>query len=591
MRQYPVALKSEDGDDVHLFPYQLASAMAFATGFGASTITMTSSAEAEFAAESDELKRLNHSAEWAAPRSAATQRKVTRALLFVVPEPVFASWKAVIEKNEGVLRDYFGDTRLSFFFAERGTKKAVFTKILDDHSGPGASDRALIALVRYSDGTGNFSEILKRFPEYAFLACLMDELPQQVKSLTQGDEPPALYRAIGVSATPNEVFDCLLYTSTKNYMRVSSGITDTLTKTDRGKTWQGNFTDAFLSRTKEAARLFTQMCNLTYTFLTADRLIGHRLPVALLAAQSMPRAIGVYNANIANRFLYPRERVDEYLTTKPLKKELRSYPRDRLNEKAYVTFRDIVLETTRLVDRLTREVDDPNTSKYTMIAQQQTATRFMKQLEERRARCTCVRCEGPLSEETSSIATCCCTPHCAACTGAPCAHCNPSEHNILGATFEERVLAIVQSTYLTPALAFRELLRAARAFGKNHVLVVSSTCTMAALQSAAEYAADQPWVRGLLDANGNPLDEDMRKTILRSYRDTQSDAFRVLSLYNGSGQLDQTTGLDLGVTDVVISIGTVRNPQQTFSRAVRASPDTRAHDVDIIRITPPQTAL
>ena len=46
---------------------------------------------------------------------------------------------------------------------------------------------------------------------------------------------------------------------------------------------------------------------------------------------------------------------------------------------------------------------------------------------------------------------------------------------------------------------------------------------------------------------------------------------RLLLLHDGEADREQITGLDMSFVDAIVSLGALHNPQQAYSRALRAS--------------------
>jgi len=62
--------------------------------------------------------------------------------------------------------------------------------------------------------------------------------------------------------------------------------------------------------------------------------------------------------------------------------------------------------------------------------------------------------------------------------------------------------------------------------------------------------------------------------VLAAMRDDAAPV-RILLLHDGEGDREQITVLDLAFIQAIISVGTLLNPQQAYSRALRASPSPR----------------
>ena len=513
--------------------------------------------------------------------------KLTRTMMVVSPEAVFGTMAGVLEHNKDILQAYIGVAKLTVWVWTGGSKKEDFKQLILDHTGAQADRKALIVLIPYIQSTLGFSAILKGYSNVGFPVVLMDELAQQTGELACPIGVPLFYRSFGISATPSSLFD-MTRTSPKNFVRTIIGSPkhiQNFTHTCVNEV----YADALVFRNGHGTPVYDELNTFITRYACSDILLGHRIPMAVESARTMAPYIDIYNFKIKNRLLKNMFRGQWGELSQDI---IHSNP-------SYFAYADFTEAVRRRVDAAAAQEN---------TAVKNNAAAFAAVIERALAKATdgtaCVRCGGGFGTPPTKCAfsVCCTAIYCEGCVQdrhGPCVQCGVLKGFPFGGattTMSGRLKTLQASKALTQRMLSFEVLRAAVEFKRSRVLVFANIAspnqledTMSVVEEAARFVDANAWVRALYRPDCTIRSTVDRNSILKAFKTgpvggAGEPSIRILVLNVGRGASDQTTGLDLGEAEMILSIGGIDNPQQSYSRALRTSATRRGYPLDIVRL-------
>lgn len=523
--------------------------------------------------------------------------KLTRTMLVVSPDAVFGTMADVIQQNKDLLQAYIGVAELTVLVWSEGMRKETVRKLILEHAGS-SKNKAFIFVTKYAGNAASFSEMLKDYSNVGFPVVLMDELAQQAGGLSCPSGTPLFYRSFGISATPTSLLDGRLSGLSKtNFVRGLIGSPEKLHNSYGGTDMSDRYNDAM--KYGNELPFYIEMNRFLTYYVAADILLGHRIPMAIESASTMAPSIDIYNFKKKNTPLLQMDPSMKGNFENIIREVVGNKAPDRTepmnkDDPSYILYSDLMSQIVS--DESRRGIQDDYSKRID--------ERMKTLLREAAAEYECVRCgRGFTPEDPKCVFSMCCTAiyctDCATNVREQCVQCGIPKGLKLPetGTMSDRLKLLQASRAITANMVAFEVLRAAITFQRRRVLVFADISTVRDLnhvtgiiEAAGLQAGGQKvWMRTLLKGDATLLPNEARASIIKGFKTGPvggegEPPIRILILNVGRGAFDQTTGLDLGETDMIVSIGEIPNPQQSYSRALRMSAAKRTYPLDIVRI-------
>lgn len=513
--------------------------------------------------------------------------RLRRALLVVATASTFTQWVDVVRANLPLLRQHFKTDIQMYPATGYAHHRTRLVSCLAEDCPP------TIYVVQYDDSNQNcFKKFANGMRDTAIVAAVLDELPDHAGALSCVNGMPLIYRTYGVSATPKHIL--VPERGETNAMRGRSMLNYLKSKFNPSEYNPGAL--RVFGRGLQPSDGARSTVSLLLKYVTADALLSIRYPIARAVAPLMAPAIQIHTMHASapslsyllgattndlfpftlTRLMERRLRVERAPDDPPYQLP---YPSSTGAVPSYHSLLlDVVLELERLDGPFQISPD----------------------------RMACARCARRLSLAEAAVSACCCSLYCGGCATGACARCDTAAHKPspeeLAPLAADATLADKQA-WLTEALAgvrgdgtasfgvkVRRSLAAMMRTGCSTVIVfIRFGATAVPDLLAAVRAACPPgaWVRGLCKDNGHKLDRDALRDTLRDFKYGDGHTVRVLVLRDqerSNEHLDQITGLDLSTTDAMFALGETSNPQQAFSRALRATTAPRNRPITLVRL-------
>lgn len=515
--------------------------------------------------------------------------QLRRALLVVATASTFTQWVDVVRANLPLLRQHFGMDIQMFPATGYGHHRTRPVSALPPDCAP------TIYVVQYDDSNQNcFKRFVNGMRDTAIVAAVLDELPDHAGALSCVSGMPLIYRTYGVSATPRHILvpergetNAMRGRSMQNYLKSKFNPSE----------YKPRDLETF-GRGLQLSDGARATVGLLLKYITADSLISIRYPLAAAVAPLMSPSIRVHTMRAHAPSL-------AYLTGVTT------------NDLFPITVNSLL---TRLLTRLVRpragapfqtpyatSTDAEAPSYHSVLLDVvQEVERMSARFETSHVMTACVRCGCWLGMAEAALSACCCSLYCGRCAVGTCGRCaavagTPSEAETAAlaadATLEQKqawLTAALDGVRVDGSASFgvkvRRSLAALMCTGCRTVIVFirfGFTPVPDILAAVRACCPEGAWVRGLCRENGHKLDRDALQATLKEFKYGDAHVVRVLVLRDqerGVEHLDQITGLDLSTTDAMFALGETSNPQQAFSRALRATAAPRNRPITLVRL-------
>lgn len=544
-------------------------------------------------------------------------------------------WVNTVEKNKALFESEFGlgqgnlivSTEETRSKPGKGTNKAGANtnEIFENATGDNA--RPVVFLTSYAaTRDDSLKKIFDKTPYFAFAAGVFDEFAQQSKGLILNKGMPLVYRTFAVSATATEALKGFSGLSSKQYMSMMFGkveVSDYAIENVK-EVLDKKFTDSLKVGGSSDYAALTQFVE---RFVLTDVLMAQRNTMAAAAAENMPPHVRLRNADsecktlVARMVLYGVSESDimsfdeacKFLEIENFVTSLAAPGQSETPKLSVVQIQDHLKSVMLSNFPALRDVVDDDQAIENFLRQNHTIlfgrkTRSVRAMRKSLRLCNaagCVSCGKDLSDGNNWLALCCTAIYCDDCKNqTPCTQCTTYVRKAKSfdfkddsLTFDQRLDAVCASKCDTRLIAFSETVAAAVASGMKRILVFTKhipqnethhnkviNLVRKSLESAKQalQLTETPLNLSLMETSTTMKPKAGREEAVTQFNNLSNSAVRALVLFDGTGDFDQTTGLDLPNTDIILALGKMKNPQQAFSRGLRTSSAPRTSDLTIV---------
>lgn len=465
-------------------------------------------------------------------------------------------------------------------------------------------DKAVITVVSYT----NLGDFLKSYSHVGVVGIACDEMAAHVTGLCMLDRRPLAKHFWFVSATPSTVVGSLTHCTQDNFLRQILMPSGRPVGFDR-------LADALISGRNPTTKANRPALDFICRTILSDAALLIRKEIAIDAAHTMPQNIDIFRftMKLTSLAVVLRLRSDDVAIVpwEAFKDDIVPANRDSGCANGYVKLSDVrdTIHATRL-PIWRGAFNAQNDHSKAAVFYRNTANVV----------CRCFQCNDIVQMPEMVFTQCCMNVFCPGCAHNKCAACDatsvpevqpmttpPSgepDSATTGAWVRECMTAL-RTMRLSMRSALAAVVRIAIQSGMAHVVVFAQFPQLSGLAidpegeaPAAERirimerfmavfhaAAPNADIMTLYTNEGRQLDKDKHAEALKTYKQAPtSGRAKVLVLNSDPGKNEQVNGLDLGVTRFLVSVGGNYNPQQAYSRAMRASSKRQTHTVTIVRL-------
>ena len=533
------------------------------------------------------------------PFSRLEDVKLTRTFVWVAPASTFTQIVNTVRAVLKPLSEFYG-VELHCIpggcsSADESTKDASYVRTRAEGFSSLSAERATIMVVSYE----SFDQFLQNHSNLAVAAIAFDELATHMHGMRTQDVRPLAWRTWAVTATPSRIGQELTTASIDNFVRTVLA--------PRGMPGCAYEAVERLSAGGRYGRdVICTMDHLCRRIMT-DVALPLRGIIAREAAATMPARVDIFNI-------------------KPAHKSLAVHMGWRQDDMAIVPWshwRGGVLHDQAQAGRLRTGcvslagVREAVAERRELIMRTQgngwlhdaRGDDFLRSTNFKTMPCYC--CGTSVKARELVFSACCTHFYCAGCSERPCLACSPMTELPPVEAMQRAMpppaklyrwiaacMAEISAMGMSTRNALACIVAAAVRAGRTHVgasaqfpefsegadapVRIQQMQRFLAIFSVAAPAAE---VATLMTNDGNLLPRGRRAKVLEEFKAPAAEGrLKLLVLNDTHGKKEQVVGLDLGVAQLLVSVGRSHNPTQMYSRVMRASAGPRKESVAIVRL-------
>lgn len=455
-----------------------------------------------------------------------------------------------------------------------------------------------------------FDVFCKHYVGVGVAAAILDEFARNGDGITCPSGRPLVYRSYGVSATPSSI--TRTFTRSVRLENLARSMLCPLGLPASHES-RGAVLRMGEMRVNWKAKEVRMLIDYVSRFAATDPLMGIRPAIAATAATMMPPAVEVFNVRVEKVSLATMLKYQPHdMIAMPLSSVVQRLTDDGDNGASFSCAANGAaryVEVNDVRDALTRVIDDPAVATATtwqglhrhktLISKRE----FFRTLIRKAA--TCCVCLERVRSGPAFVSSCCSGIFCAAHASGTCGFCSAVDATLSAAEkapvvagserewFHDAMRGIQDERSISFSEALTRCTRVARGVDARCFLVFVHMWSKdigvdRKSQEVTKYsnilraACPEANVLTMFHDSGVMMAPGGRQRVIDTFKG--GDGVRILLLHDDEGDKEQITGLDLGMTDCIVSIGKLTNPQQAYSRCLRASEAPRDTNVPIIRV-------
>lgn len=533
------------------------------------------------------------------PFSRMEDVKLTRTFAWVAPASTFTQIVNTVRAVLKPLSEFYG-VELHCIpggcsSADESTKDASYVRTRAERFSSLTADRATIMVVSYE----SFDQFLQNHSNLAVAAIAFDELATHMHGMRTQDVRPLAWRTWAVTATPSRISQELATSSVDNFVRTVLA--------PRGL--PGCAYDAVERLTAGGRYGRDVFCTMDYLCrrIMTDVALPLRGIIAREAAATMPARVDIFNI-------------------RPAHKSLAVHMGWRQDDMAIVPWsfwragllhEHIQAGVQRTGCVLLAEVRAAVAARRETAMRAQASGWMYDPRGDEFMRCTnfksmpCYCCGSAVRGRDLVFSACCTHFYCVACSARPCLACSPMTELPPVEALQQAMpppakmyrwiaccMAEISAMGMSTRNALACIIAAAVRAGRTHVVASAQfpvfsegANTAVRIQQMQRFlvifsvAAPAAEVATLMTNDGHLLPRGRRAKVLEAFKAPAPEGrLKLLVLNDTHGKKEQVVGLDLGVAQLLVSVGRSHNPTQMYSRVMRASAGPRSESVTIVRL-------